>query len=446
MRSIVAAVIAATVLGGALLVLAPAAYSAQAPVSADAIARCAPLLAAPEARTLRTKTLALLAERGVRNRATWADAVLVALCAAHLPLGPENMAFVLAQIERESGFHPHGLLPNPPDAFRKLAYRAIDDLLAAEVGDLQRLLGRDAAARFVARTVKALQEVSLLDRDRLRRTFDEQDERFGWSPRVSTEWDVENLVARDLLRLADEVTPVGLLLKGALAWEPRWRSLLSDGRLFRSVGPLQVAPEAAVALAAETGTTIDARRARALLYTIEGGVYYGVHQLRPVIAFYSAERPLTEATAGFVAADWRQGFLYACRDAAVVAQVARLAGRNLPPGTALRSIEVRLLLLGLRLTPDRSPGTPVGATDAAAHVAAVDALLAAAGNPGLEKTALHAQLRQAYQARFGEEAPTALVPDLRYASAKTGRYGLRDVVDDTRRRFAANCARLGCRP
>lgn len=396
---------------------------------AEAAARCAD--APASARALRSRALDVLAQRGVRNPAAWTDAVLVALCGTRLAASAENVALVLALIERESSFHPHGLLPNPPDAFRKLAYRAIDDLLAGEMGDYERLLGRPAAARFASFAVRTLRDATLLDRERLRRTFDAYDRRFGWSRRVFTEWDVEHIVARDLLVVADEITPVGVLLRGALAWEPRWRSLLAEARLFRSVGPLQVTPEAAVALAGYEGLILDLPQARAQLYTIDAGVYYGVRQLQPMIADHAARRPLDEASAGLVAADWRQGFLYACRDAATVAMVARLAGRSLPADTPLRSQAVRSLLLAL------DSAEP-------AKVAAVDALLAAAGNPGLEQVPLHAEMRAAYRARFGEEPAQAVVPDLRYASAKTGRYRLRDVVDQTRRRFAAYCAQLGC--
>ena len=300
------------------------------------------------------------------------------------------------------------------------------------------------AARFAAFAVRALQDVLLLDRDRLRRTFDQYDERFGWSRRVFTEWDVEHIVARDLLVVAGEITPAGVLLRGVFAWEPRWHALLAERRLFRSVGPLQVEPEAAVTLATQDGLKLDERQARELLYTIDAGVYFGVRQLMPAIATYGAQRPLTATSAGFVAADWRQGFLYSCRDAALVAQIARLASRTLPPDTRLRSDSVRALLLSL----GPALATPEVALDpavtVAAHVVAVDALLAEAGNPGLERTALYGRLRAAYRSRFGEEPPTAIIPDLRYASAKTGRYRLLDIVEDTRRRFATNCLRLGC--
>jgi hypothetical protein len=410
---------------GASVAAAPAGVPAFLP--AETAARCA----AQPAPALHRLARAALAERGVRNPEAWTDAVFAALCGARLAVSAENVALVFALIERESSFHPHGLLPNPPDAFRKLAYRVIDDLLAGEAADYEQLLGPQAAARFAGFAVRALRDASLVDRDLLRRSFDAYDRRFGWSRRVFTEWDVEHVVARDLLVVADELTPVGVLLRGALAWEPRWRSLLAEGRLFRSIGPLQVNPEAAVALASQDGLATDLRQARARLYTIEAGVYYGVRQLQPLIDAYAGRRPLDEASAGFVAADWRQGFLYACRDAAAVALVARLAGRPLRPDTPLRSQAVRALLLELDLPR-------------LANASAVDALLAAAGNPGLEQVPLHAELRAAYRARFGEEPASAVVPDLRYTSAKTGRYRLRTVVEETRRRFTAYCVRLGC--
>jgi len=411
---------------------------------ATAAARCTPWPTTAALQPLRARAIGLLGQRGIREPEAWTDAVLVALCAAQLPASAENVSLVFALIERESSFHPHGLLPNAPGAWRKLAYRAIDDLLAAELRDFERLLGREAAGRFVGHAMGALREVGLLDRERLRRSFDRHDERFGWSRRVFTEWDVEHFVARDLLTLADEVTPLGLLLRGALAWEPRWRELLGDGRLFRSVGPLQVQPEAAVDIAAEDHIALDLARARALLYTVQGGVYFGVRQLKPVIAAYTAERALTESSAGFVAADWRQGFVFACRDAALVTQIARLAGRSLPPDTSLSSPPVRALLLSLGATLATPPGASAPGAAGADHAAAVDALLAAAGSPALGQVPLYGRLRAAYRSRFGVEPASAVVPDLQYASAKTGRYRLRDVVDDTRRRFVANCARLGC--
>jgi hypothetical protein len=391
---------------------------------------------------LRRRAQTLLAGRGVRDAGTWTGAVLAALCRNGLRMSPENLALVFALIERESSFDPHGLLPNPPGAFRKLAYRAIDDLLAADSSDFESLLGRTAAARLVDHALRALRGLSLLDRDRLRRSFDRYDLRLGWSRRVRTERDVETVVAPDLLTIAEEMSPIGLTLRATFAWEPRWRALVAEGRLFRSVGPLQTEPAAAVALAAQNGLSLDAAGARALLYTIDGGVHFGVRQLAPLIQAYARDGRLDEAGAGFVAADWRQGYLFACRDAALVAQIARSSGGPLPPQTRLSdpAVRDRLLALGPAFDGRAAPD----AEAAAAHAQAVRVLQGAAADAVLDRLEPVLRLRAAYRARFREAPAVALVPDLRFNSAKTGRYRLRDVVAETERRFASNCRALGC--
>lgn len=399
--------------------------------------RCAPALASRPVVALRGRAAALLGERGVRQPQAWADATLQAVCAAGLPLRGDVVALVFAFVERESGFVAHGLLPNQPDALRKLGYRLIDDLLAARSDDLERLVGKETAARMLAAGIESLQSVGLLDRDRLRRLFDRYHHRFGWH-RVGTEWALENVVARDVLAIAEETSAPGLALRTLLALVPRWGELLRAGTLLHSVGAMQVEPASAVAIAAGEGVALDERRARALLYTLEGGLYYGVRRLQPTIAAQIEGGPIVAATASVAAADWRLG-PWASRDAALAHQIARLAGQSLPPTAALRSNEVKALLLAL----ERDLAAP--ATDGRPFIEVVDRFLEQAGRPQLVQTAPYERIRMLYRQRFREEPAPFLIPERRFYSAKTGGYRLREVVDDTRRRFERNCQQLGCR-
>lgn len=410
----------------------------------DAAQRCARETQSPPSAALQSRIAALLAERSVRRAAAWSATVVRGLCAGGLAATPQNAAIVLAMIERESGFEPHGLLPNAPDAFRKLAYRAIDDLVNARSEDFERLLGHEGGARFVASAAASLREASLLDGALLRRMFDHYHARFGWH-RVATEWDLEHVVTRDVLTLADEISPGGLVLRTLLAAEPRWRQMLESRRIVRSVGAMQVAPESAVALAAAEGRTLDPARARELLYTMEGAVYFGVRQLVPLVDIYGKGTPLTATTAGWVAADWRNG-TYSSRDAMLTAQIARLAGRTLPADAKLDSAPVRQLLLALGPTPGAAGGAAAPSASAAVsnHERAVARLQSLMGYRELDQDPLALGLRAAARARFGPAAFDAVVPEARYYSAKTGHYRLSDIVTDSRRRFALNCAQLGC--
>jgi hypothetical protein len=422
--------------------LAPTASVAFLP--AEAAARCQPVLVAPSAAALRAKAVSLLDSRGVRRPASWADAAATALCAAGLPLDAAHLALTFAFIERESGFDAHSVLPNQPEGFRKLGYRLIDDVLAGESGDADRLLGKELAGRVLAATISGFKKVGLLDQASLRKVFDHYYDRFGWR-HVRTEWALENIVARDVLTIADESSATGLALRAILAWVPQWREWLGSGAILQSVGPMQVGPATAVRLAAEDGVSLTEAQARALLYTIDAGVYYGVRQFRYVVSINTAGRPLTAAASGIIAADRRLG-PFACRDAAVVQQIGQLAGRSLPLGTPLRSDEVRALLLALERELGAAEGpVPARASDAAAaYPESANRFLSLAGQPSLERSPLYQRIRAAYRLRFNRMPSFAVVPEMRYYSAKTGRYRLSEIVDDTRRRFASNCVHLGC--
>ena len=86
--------------------------------------------------------------------------------------------------------------------------------------------------------------------------------------------------------------------------------------------------------------------------------------------------------------------------------------------------------------------------DAAAHshVQAVDRFLALANRPQLEQDELYHRIRAAYQRRFGQLPPRALVLERLHYSAKTGTYRVAQVAEDVRQRYARNCPRLGCAP
>ncbi|MCU0963710.1 MAG: DUF1615 family protein [Burkholderiaceae bacterium] len=407
--------------------------------------RCATALTSAPVSELQTRATALLAGRGVREPTRWAGAVLTALCASELPPDAEHVSLAFALIEAESSFNPHGLLPNQPEGFRKLGYRLIHDLLAGETTELERQMGKDVAPRVLLAATHTLRKVGLLDEAQLRTLFDRTYQRFGWQ-RVTTEWDIENTVTHDLLTLAEETHPLGLLLRAVLAVAPEWRHRLAEGAVLRSVGPLQVGPEAAVRLAAKDGLVIDALQARALLYTMDAGVYYGVRQITPHIKANTHRRALTADASAFIATDRWLGVL-ACRDAAVLHQASQLAGQALPPETRLRSPAVRPLLLKLHgqlQAPEQRAGVSPEVA-ASRQAQAVDRFLALAGRPQLEQDELYLGIRTAYQGRFGRAPDWALVPEARRYYPKTGSFTLRQLADAARQRFIRNCVALECR-
>jgi hypothetical protein len=411
---------------------------------ADTGQRCREALATRTAASLRAKAVGLLDSRAVREPVTWTDAVLTALCATEQPMTADRVALAFALIEKESSFDAHGLLPGQPDGFRKLAYRLIDDLLAGRAADLERALGKGIASWTFEVATSTLTRLGLLSQASLRSLFDQQFERFRWK-RVTTEWDIENIVAADLLTLADESSPTGLLLRAVLAAAPQLRERLASRAIFNSVGALQVGPGPTVLAAAQDGLTLSEAQARSVLYTRDGGVYYGIRQLKPLIAAYAGPGRLTAAASGFVAADYRVG-RFASRNAALVAQVARLAGSTLPAEAPLDSVAVRELLLRLEdqlATPEGRRAGP-GDMNSAPHAQAVGRFQDLAGQPELEQTDLYKSIRAAYRRRTGSEPALGQVIDARFYSAKTGPYRLGEIADKTRERFVSNCVRMGC--
>lgn len=413
---------------------------------AEAAQRCAPALASAPVAALRARATALLAGRTVSQPAAWADAVLAALCANQLPLTAEHVSLVFALIETESSFNPHGLLPNQPEGFKKLGHRLIRDVLAGETTELERQMGKEQAAKVLLAATAKLNQLGLLQEAPLRALFDRTYQRFGWQ-RVTTEWDIETVVTRDLLTLAEETNPLGLLLRAVLAVAPDWRQRLADGTVLNSVGALQLGPAVAVQLAAADGLFLNELQARAALYTREGGVYYGVKQLAPNVSANTQTVPLSPAVSAFISADRWLGVL-ACRDAAVLTQVTRLASSELPPDTPLFAPAVRPLLLALQSDlqpPEQRAAMPADAA-ARSHVQAVDRFVRLANKPQLEQDELYHLVRAAYRRRFGQSPPRGLVVDRLHYSAKTGTYRVAQVAADVQQRFVRNCLRLGCTP
>ena len=217
--------------------------------------------------------------------------------------------------------------------------------------------------------------------------------------------------------------------------------------MLNSVGALQVGPAAAVQLAAADGLVLTELQARALLYTMGGGVYYGVKQLVPNVNANTHRVSLSPAVSAFITADRWLGVL-ACRDAAVLNQVTRLARRELPPDTHLRAPAVRSLLLSLQgeLQPPEQRAAIPGEDAARSHTETVDRFLALANEPQLEQDELYQRIRAAYQRRFRQMPPRGLVLERLHYSAKSGTYRVAQVAADVRQRFERYCARLGCAP
>jgi hypothetical protein len=261
-----------------LLTLACSTVRAPAPTTAPP----PPLLSPPE--------VAALIPPRVSDRPAWARAVIDALAGNNLQPDPPAVCAVLAIIAQESTFQEDPVVPG------------LARMVEARVEDYQSKLGPLGGPIFRRLLAGRTPPDPRSFADRLHT--------------VRTERDLD-LVFRDMLayyqskypRTVDAVALAGRLFEG--------RSL-AELNPITTAGPMQVNVRFAEDWARDHhGQTATVRDS---LYTRAGGVYYGTARLFAVQAAY--------AKMLYRFADYNAG-LYASRNAALQAQLARLTGKKL---------------------------------------------------------------------------------------------------------------------
>jgi hypothetical protein len=242
----------------------------------------------PPRASLDADGIAALIDPHVKDRAAWGQAVLAALEANHVPLERPSACGVLAVIGQESGFQQD---PAVPGLARLVEARL--ESYREKLGPL----GQPVFARLLAG-----------HGPHDPRPFDER------LRRVHTERDLD-LVFRDLLAHYQDDHPAAYEA-ATLAGKLFDLESLGDLNPITTAGPMQVSVRFAGTWAREHGHDPEVRDA---LYTRAGGVMYGTARL-----FGTASYPRML----FRFADYNAG-LYASRNAAVQAQVAKLVGTKL---------------------------------------------------------------------------------------------------------------------
>jgi hypothetical protein len=244
----------------------------------------------PRARPVSAAEVTGLIDAKVPARAAWAQAVIDALAANGQPVTAPNACAVLALIAQESGFRED---PAVPGLAKVVATRL--ERYQEKLGPL----GGPVFRRLLAGRAPADP-----------RTFEQR------LAAVRTERDLD-LTFRDLLAFYKSSYP-GTYDAVALAGRLGGVGELGALNPITTAGPMQVSVRFAEDWArAHHG---DPARVRDSLYTRAGGVYYGTARL--------FAGPATYARALYRFADYNAG-LYASRNAALQAQLARLSGRKL---------------------------------------------------------------------------------------------------------------------
>jgi hypothetical protein len=267
-------------LRGALLLVGVAACAARQPTAGPP---------APPP-SLAPAQIARLIDGRVRDRAAWGQAIADALQALGRAADPPSVCAVVAVIAQESGFQEDPVVPG-------LA-RIVQARLASYEGKLGPLGGPVFRRLLSARSPADP------------RTFDER------LHQARTERDVDR-VFRDMLAYYQSSFP---LTVGALGLAGKLFDVHDLGELnpVTTAGPMQVSVRFAESWARQHHG--DPTRVRDDLYTREAGTFYGTARL---LAYEAAYPKML-----FRFADYNAG-LYASRNAALQAQLSRLAGEPL---------------------------------------------------------------------------------------------------------------------
>lgn len=328
------------------------------------------------------------AEPGKRDSGRWAKAILVALDRNGLERSPENVCAVIAVIDQESNFEANPRVPNlgpmALKAFRKkvngsaslktvfAAFPAMRRQIETDIGKAKTERDLDLAARRAFDTIRA-------------------------------HWALGTLIS--MLDIYESES-----------------AIFESINEVKTVGSMQVSVAFArqQTLAPEREEVEETYRLRDSLYTLEGGIEYGVQQLLG----YST--PYSQKIHRF--ADYNAG-RYASRNAAFQSVISKLGGETLAlDGDLLRYGEGGRVAVAASNTETllrrvaRDNGLGLG-------YLAIRSDLAKEKDRAFEQTRTYRLVRRLYRERTGREPPVAIVPDIALDSIKLS-------SDWTTRRFA----------
>jgi hypothetical protein len=411
----------------------------------EVVAQCAEAISSPAIKLLRNRAQTLLKKKQVADAEEWTLSVLMALCANDMPLAPEYVSLVFAIIEKESSFVAHGLLPNQPEGFHKLAHRLIDDIFSGDSTALDRVFGQQLGAKLARAVITLAKKLGILSGERAKQKFDKLYARFDWH-RITTEWDIENVLSEDILTLSEGITPLSLSIKAFLAYFPDVEQRLRSHSLLRSVGPMQVSTKRERPFIQDDLQELTEDKIRRLLYTIEGGVYFGTKKLQRLVDIYAGEGLLSAEAVEFIAADYTAGF-YISRNAAFIQQIGLLADARFPADTTLRSPQVKdalkKILKGLNGSEDGA--AKESGINSWAYLEQIQRIGSLARKKGLEQSILYQMVKRQYGYYTGRKPVYAVISRKHLYSPKNGAYAIAAVAKQTRETFRDNCLLLGCK-
>jgi hypothetical protein len=226
----------------------------------------------------------------VPDRTLWTRGIVDALEENHLPSSPEYFCAVAAVVEQESGFHANPSVPGLPKLVLSRLQAQADKLGPLSQVALRKVLDGRAPGTQVSFRARIAS--------------------------LKTERDVDRLF-RDLLLFSKSEFPRAFATAGVIG-EFLGANELEDLNPITTAGPMQVNVHFARELAQRERRSVEGVREE--LYTLAGGLFYGVARLWRYDAAY--EGPL------YRFADYNAG-LYASRNAALQEQVRALGKEDL---------------------------------------------------------------------------------------------------------------------
>ena len=252
------------------------------------LAGCGGLWGKPADPGLSVDQIAGFIRAGVDDKPAWAAAVRQGLLDVDRMPNEDHVCQVLAIIEQESSYQADPPVPNLAEVVEKELNAKVE-----EYG----FLGKFTAAELLSATPSG------------------QAKSFGERLKeVKTEQDVDRLF-REMMDFHQQRIP--LLAESVDLFAPRLDEKFNP---ITTAGSMQVSVGFAIEQGAEEG--LDATEVRDRLYTIQGGVKYGIARLFAHEADY--------AKPAYRFADYNAG-MYSSRNAAFQRQLATITGRELAP-------------------------------------------------------------------------------------------------------------------
>lgn len=313
----------------------------------------------------------------------WTNALVHEIESQKLPLTPQVLTLILTVIARESGFQTEPRVGDMNAMYARLKQKARTE---------HRILF--GAAEFLLDDAEAKYKPKLAE--------------------VKTEKDLENLASEVLADpLMDKVKSI--IIFGDQIYAKIHEEL---DNVVGTVGSMQVNAKKALEIAKREGKNPTEKEIREELYTLEGGIHYGIAMLAEAVKAYDKEDPgfnISDTHIKLVLADYNGG-LYTCRNAAVQAQLSELTGNNLAKDGDLLAYDKE----GHPLV-DPSGTEQVFrkfVTDYSLGISDIDIRqqLLKEKSPDFENTTLYASVRREYQNKFPSKDVLAAI----YPQAKTG--------------------------